>query len=540
MLQCFIQVSIGRPWGNLQKPHGASGACAISMAQDVVSPDKTNVLPSSEFHDDLMFERAVGSNGTGPISSIAETNPDALLDGFAATDMGNAHRLVKHHGALIRYVPGWDFLVWSGSRWKKDDTEGSIRIGKDTVRSMIVDAADHLKYWASEKIEVLKAKALLKHAERSSSMGRLKAMVEASRSEKGVVMRNNDFDTDLMLLNADNCTIDLRTGEAQVHEPSHYITKKTPAIYDPEAKCPTWEMFLLDVFQTPELVSYIQRVLGYCITGETREQCAFIFHGTGSNGKSTLLQTVLRVLGPDYASQLNSSTLVEHREGSSANNDVAALQGIRMVSCIEVGSGRRLNEELVKQFTGQDRIRARFLYEESFEFEPQFKLIIAANHKPEIRGQDYGMWRRVRLIPFKRTFKETEKDVLLPQRLAAESSGILRWLVEGAKQWLDHGLVTPEVVKEATLEYKDEMNEIGDFIGTTFAGPDLSCGATEIYTAYCRYMEGRGKPMTQTAFGRRLDDLGFVSAKQRGIRVRLGISMLPPSKTLNTFDEHLT
>lgn len=482
-----------------------------------------------------MFERVVSTNGTGPISTrVVDDNPTSLLDGFSATDIGNAHRVVQHWGAHVRYVAEWGFLVWSGSRWKKDDTEGTIRIAKDTVRSMIVEAGNHLKVWAGDKAEVKRAKELLKHADSSSSMGKLKAMVEATRSESGVVMRSTEFDTDIMVFNAENCTIDLRTGVARVHAPGDYITKKSPTIYDETAQCPAWEKFLLEVFGSSDLVSYVQRLLGYALTGDTREQCLFIFHGTGSNGKSTLLNTVLRTVGTDYSNQLNSSTITERKEGS-ANNDVAALQGIRLVSCIEVGSGRRLNEELVKQFTGQDRIRARFLYKEAFEFEPQFKLIVAANHKPEARGQDYGLWRRVRLIPFLRTFREAEKDPLLPQRLQAEASGILAWLVRGAVEWAKTGLNDPETVLAATRDYKDEMNEIGEWVGLTYNHNGAWEPSASLYKSYKQWAEDRGdRPMTQTAFGRRLDDLGFRAGKKDGIRIRLGISLTPKQPVLDT------
>lgn len=496
--------------------------------------------PDEKFHDDPMFERAVAANGTGPLSSLSSENPDALFDGYAKTDLGNGHRLVHHHGHNLRYVPEWGYLVWSGSRWKRDDTEGTMRIAKDTVRSMIVIAAEQLKNWAGDKAEVKKAKDMLKHAESSQSLGRMKAMLEAARSERGIVMRPDQFDTDGFFFNTENCTIDLRTGTAHKHTKENYITKKSPTFYDENAKAPAWDKFLMEVFGTQEMVDYIQRVLGYCLTGDTREQCVFIFHGNGSNGKSTLVNTVLRIIGTDYASQLNSTTITERKE-NTANNDVAALQGIRMVSCIEVGSGKRLNEELVKQFTGQDRIRARFLYKEAFEFEQQFKLIIAANHRPEVRGQDHGMWRRVRLVPFTRTFTEKDKDPMLPQKLLAESAGILAWLVRGAKAWLETGLITPQTVREATLEYKDEMNELGDWIGLCFVGDKLSDGATTLYRSYKEWAEQRGdKPMSQTAFGRRMDDLGFASGKKDGVRLRLGISLTPPPRTLDNIEQYET
>lgn len=502
--------------------------------------ESTPLIPSSQekAHDDPAFERFVASNGTGPLSTQPEENPDALLDGYAATDTGNGHRLAAHHGSLIRYVAEWGYLVWSGSRWRKDDTEAMIRFGKDVCRTMIVEAGTHLKDWATDKKEIERGKKLLKHAEASQSMGRLKAMVENVRSEHGIVMRATEFDVDALLLNCDNATVDLRTGEAKPHEMSDYITKKVPVAYDPDATAPTWERFLADVFGDPALIAYIQRVIGYCLTGDTREQCVFIFYGTGSNGKSTLLQTVLRILGNDYATQLNSSTITQHKDGG-ANNDVAALQGIRFVSCIEVGDGKKLNEELVKQFTGQDRIRARFLYKESFEFEPQFKLLIAANHKPEVRGQDTGMWRRVRLIPFTRTFTEEKKDPLLPGKLLAESKGILAWMVRGAKEWLEKGLVTPDVVRAATLAYKEEMNELGEFLETfTWRGAGLTCAAGTLYGMYRELVESRhDRPMSQQAFGRRMHDLGFEAGKERGVRVWHGLSTEPQARTLSTFGE---
>lgn len=432
-------------------------------------------------------------------------------------------------------------MVWSGSRWRKDDTEAMMRLAKDICRSMTVDAAQHIKDWATDKDQVKRGKAMLKHSEVSQSIGKLKAMVEAAKTEPGIVMRTTEFDVEPLLLNCENCTVDLRTSEARVHEMSDYITRKVPTTFDENATCPTWEKFLLDVFGDPALIAYIQRVLGYCLTGDTREQVVFIFHGSGSNGKSTLLQTVLRILGNDYATQLNSTTITMHREGG-ANNDVAALQGIRFVSCIEVGDGKKLNEELVKQFTGQDRLRARFLYKESFEFEPQFKLLMAANHKPEVRGQDHGMWRRVRLIPFTRTFTDDQKDPLLPAKLMAEKNGILAWMIRGAKEWLEKGLVTPDVVKRATVAYKEEMNELGDFLETfTWRGEGLSCAAGGLYAKYREWAESRhDRPMTQTAFGRRMGDLGYEAAKERGVRVWHGLSTEPQARTLTNFDERGT
>lgn len=500
---------------------------------EAVSPEKpieTRTIPAN---DDPAFERFVAANGTGPISTQALDHPEALLDGFAASDIGNAHRICVHHGHLFRYVSEWGWIVWTGARWHKDRTDLMMRLAKDTVRGMIHSAGETLTLFRHDKEhrdDLTAAKEMIKHAEATSSKNRLKAMIELSQSESGTVALSETFDADPMLFNCDNATIHLETGEPTIHEPSDYITRLSETPYEAEAKCPTWDKFLMDVFQTQPLIDYIQRVIGYCLTGSGKEQVVFIHHGTGSNGKSTFLNTVMKVLGEDYAAQIDASSITG-KGRSGANNDVARLRGKRFVSSIEVGEGRSLNEALVKQFTGEDKIAARFLFKEFFEFQPEFKLHIAANHKPEVRGQDNAMWRRVRLIPYRRVFNDQEKDPGLPAKLLAEKAGILAWAVRGALAWLKDGLVTPEVVKEATIAYRDEMNDLGEFLEAfTWRGVSYSCAAGELYSQYRVWTEERhDKPMTQQAFGRRMHDLGFEHGKDRGVRVWHGLRNTSPS-----------
>lgn len=486
--------------------------------------------PDEAPHEDPALEKFVGSNGTGPLGAEPETTPNVLIDGWGSTDLANAYRLVHHFGELFRYVGEWGFVVWTGARWSKDRTDLMMRFAKKTTNQMVRDAAEHLRLWAGEKDHVKAAKKLLEHAETSESARKLANMIELSRSEPNIVALPESFDNDPFYLNCENGTVDLRTGEAHSHSQQDMLTKKCPTWYDPDAKAPTWEKFLMEVFGSQQLIDYIQRVFGYALTGSGREQVVFILHGKGSNGKSTLLNTVLKVMGEDYAAQIDATSITGGRKGG-ASNDIARLRGIRFVSSIEVGEGRRLNEALVKQFTGGDKVTARFLYKEFFEFQPEFKLFIAANHKPELVGQDNGMWRRVRLIPFKRTFSDEQRDSKLPEKLLAEGPGILAWLVRGALAWQKDGLVTPDVVKEATLEYRDEMNDLGEFLETyTWKEPTGSCGSGELYGIYRSWCENRhDKPMTQTAFGRRMHDLGYESRKERGVRVWHGIVTVPPA-----------
>lgn len=509
------------------------------MGPEPTPPSKAGFSPELRpvFHEDPAFERVVQSNGHGPLSTVVEKHPHALLDGLPATDIGNAHRLCRNHGSNFRYVSEFGWLVWTGARWHKDRTDLMMRYAKDTVRSMIHDAGEDLSLFHKDlehKDDLKRAKEMLKHAESSSSGRRLKSMVELAQSEASVVLKPEDLDSDKLLLNCANGTVDLSNGQPGPHDQSNLITRLCPTHYDQEAICPTWDKFLLDVFQTPALVEYVQRAIGYCLTGIGTEQVVFIHYGTGSNGKSTFLNTIQKVMGEEYASQIDAGSITAGRRGT-ANNDIARLRGKRLVSCIEVGEGRKLNESLVKQFTGGEKIAARFLFKEFFEFEPEFKLHIAANHKPEVQGQDYGMWRRVRLIPYKRTFRDSEKDPSLQSKLVAEAPGILAWMVRGAAMWRTHGLTTPEVVQEATLAYKDEMNELGDFLDTfTWKNPLMSCGASDLYKKYKEWDEARGnRPMTQTAFGRRLGDLGYESRKERGVRVWHGLTTEPQPMTLD-------
>lgn len=503
--------------------------------------------PSGESHTDPAIESHVGANGTGPISSIIPAAGNLLHDGYPATDQGNAHRLVDHHGHIIRYTAAQNWLHWTGARWKMDDLGFLMRLAKDTVRSMVHSAGEILRLYKGDfrldskgktvyGPEVAEAKKLINYAETSQSARKLKAMLELASSEPGIVMRSDDFDTDPFLFNCDNATIDLRTGEARTHEQSDYITKLCPTYYDPDAKAPSWDKFLLDVFKTPELVSYVQRVVGYCLTGDVTERAVFVHYGTGSNGKSTFLNTITDVVGGEYCARVGASSITGiGKNGPSP--EIARLRGKRLASCIEIGEGKRLNEEFIKSLSGgaREKISARFLFSNHIlEFVPEFKIHVAVNHRPEIKGQDLGIWSRIRLIPYTRTFGDSEKDLNLNAKLAKESSGILAWAVRGAVEWRQKGLVTPDVVKAATLEYREDMDDLADFIGLTYTYPEAVAGSGELYKAYREWSESRGeRPCSQTAFGLKLAERGFQSGKDKGVRIWQGISLVPKPRTVD-------
>lgn len=493
-----------------------------------------------EVHNDPALERVIGANGTGPINTRISEAGNLLPDGFPATDLGNAHRFVEQAGELVRHTAAQGWLHWTGARWKQDDMGFLITLAKDTVRVMVNYGGEVLQLYKGDNAhsqEVRQALKLIKYAGESQSARKLKSMLELASSERGIVMRPDDFDSEPMLFNCANCTIELPTGEARVHEKTDYLTKKCPTHYDPDAKAPAWDKFLLDVFQTPELVSYVQRVVGYCMTGDATERAVFVHYGTGSNGKSTFLNTITDVLGEDYCARIGSGTITGMaKDGPSP--EIARLRGKRLASCIEMGDGRRLNEEVIKSLSGgaREKISARYLFNNHvMEFAPEFKLHMAVNHRPEIRGQDLGIWSRIRLIPYTRTFSDQERDLGLVARLRLEASGILAWAVRGAIEWRQRGLVTPDVVKIATMEYREEMDGLADFLGMTHEYSGATVGAGELYQVYRDWAEKRGdKPLNQNSLGRRLTERGLKSGKERGVRVWHGLSLVPQPRTVDS------
>ena len=268
-----------------------------------------------------------------------------------------------------------------------------------------------------------------------------------------------------------------------------------------------------------ELVTYLQRALGYAITGSTREQVLFFLFGVGANGKSTLLEAVKSVMGPDYSVEAAPGLLLS-KNSEQHPAERAQLFRKRLVTTIEVEDGRRFAESWVKQLTGSDQITARRMREDFWSFDPTHKIFLAANHKPEIRGTDPAIWRRIRLIPFEATFSGGKQDKTLQEKLAAECEGILAWLVAGAVSWHRDGLQAPREVLAATETYRSEQDVLGDFVAECCVeGNDsLTASSAELYDAYTRWHRDAvgGQALTQTAFGRRLAEKGFLKARFTG------------------------
>jgi putative DNA primase/helicase len=392
-----------------------------------------------------------------------------------------------------------------------------MRLAKDTAAGLYRDAAG----LATRDLR----KQVADWAAKTESEPRLRAMLSLAQSE--LAIRPEQFDADRWALNCMNGTLDLQ-AEAVLHphRRAQLITRMVPTIYDRSAECPIWESVLATLFQGDEgLIKFVQKSVGYSLTGDTREQVVFIFHGTGANGKTLVLMVLMDLLG-DYATQTPAATLLV-KKGDGIPNDIARLAGCRFAAAVETEDGQRLAEGLVKQMTGRDRLVARFLRAEFFEFVPQFKLFLATNHKPRIRGTDHAIWRRIRLVPFAVTIPDAQQDRDLPEKLKAEWPGILAWAVRGCLAWQREGLGTPDAVAQWTQRYREEMDVLGAFIAERCrVEPTLGSRASALYEAYTAWSQRAGeRPLSKRSFGLRLGERGFQAEKVNGDRWWIGLEI---------------
>jgi len=418
-----------------------------------------------------------------PVADLQEHAASRAREGIPWSDYGNAERLVQAHGEDLLHVTGLGWHVWEGRRYRRDDDGEVMRRAKASARALREEAA------ALESGE--EANKLFAHATKSESRPRLEAAVALAATELKVVCPADALDADPFLLNCPNGTVDLRSGELRDHCRDDRITKLAGAPYEPDAGSPRWLELLATALEgDEELIAFTQRAVGYSMTGDTREQCLFILHGEGANGKTTFLNGIGDALG-DYATAADSSTFLGGRAGGGPRPDVTRLRGARFVRSAEVEADARLAEVFVKQATGGDTLVARSLYRDEFEFRPQLKLWIAANHLPAIRGTDHAIWRRLRRIPFEHTVSRPDRT--LPDKLRDELPGILAWAVQGCLAWQQEGLGIPARVKEATESYREAQDSIGAFLREHCRlDPHVRTGASELRDAYGRWCNEQG------------------------------------------------
>ena len=437
------------------------------------------------------------------------------------TDLGNAKRFVLRYRDRVRYCERWSkWFVWDGKRWKEDETLAVYSLAAGLIRGL---------YAIAKRIQDEEEReAFLKHLIKSESWRSLTAMLNLAKSDPAIAIRPSDLDSDPWLLTVQNGTLDLRGGRLRPHNPQDLISKLAPVDYDAEAQCPHWLEFLFMVMKgRSSLVEFLQRAFGSCLTGITSDKAMFILYGAGGdNGKSTMVDVFQCILG-DYALRTPVETFLRKKEGSIPN-DVARLKGARFVWASENERGSRLSEALIKEMTGGDRMSARFMRGEFFEFYPEFKPWMATNHKPQIRG-DRAIWRRLKLIPFEVSIPvEVQKprhEVMAMFR--AEFPGILAWAVQGCLEWQREGLGVPEEVIAATKEYEAEQDTFAMFLDETCVqAPNARASSIALYRAYKAWAEDHGElPASHKMFASFLSERGFGKTRTaRGI-VYLGIGL---------------
>lgn len=420
------------------------------------------------------------------------------------TDLGNARRLVKAHGKDLRYVAAQGhWYYWDGKRWCVDQVGEVMRRAKDTVSQMYQEA--------SLLQDEVARRDLAAWAMRSESASRLEALVKLARTEPELATTLDAFDQDQWLLNCLNGTLDLRTMRQREHRREDLITRLIAIDYDPEAQCPLWETFLDQVMGgNTELQSHLQRAIGATLVGENRDQVFYVLYGTGQNGKSTFQTTLGTMLG-EYAMHADSRTILV-RQGDSPRGDIARLKGARIVTIAELGTGRNLDEGVVKQLTGGDKVTVRHLYQEEFEYLPQFTIFLATNQKPVIRGTDVGIWRRIQMIPFQVSIPNGERDEQLPAKLKQEMPGILAWAVRGCREWQEKGLQPPDEVLQATARYRNEMDVVGQYFDERVVSrTGARTKAADLYTDYQSWCRDNGEEaLARRKFIEQMEQRGVV------------------------------
>lgn len=514
--------SDGQDHGDFNDLHQFDGLDAVRDQLEKTDRVGSDSSPSNDAGDTDLLPAALEFDA--PSLAVADVR-DGTATTRPLTEYGNALRILDNCGEHLRFAPevrGW--LVWRDAAWTWDTTGAHVRETAAALAPAIYSEgaafpmamAEYFAKWAratQTELRVNSAVAML------SDMGRVRLPLSA-------------VDADPMLIGFDHArqVIDLQTGLARPAAPGDYVTKSlTPCAMGDASKAVRWHSFLDQIFNGDvELIDWLHRWCGYLLTGSTQEQIFLFFFGLGANGKSVFAELIRYVLG-DYARTVAAETLTEtKRQGGAASPDLADLIGCRLALTTETEDGSALAESLVKALTGGDSITARKLYHDPVAFTPAFKLLMLGNHRPIIRGTDFGIWRRVRLVPFSRIFAEDERDTHLLDKLKAESNHILAWMVQGCIAWQHKGLAdVPAAIANQTAEYRQEQDVIGQWLAEcTKADRTAETDTGEVYTSYRNWALDSGlKPASKVSIGRRLSERGFYNRKSHGKRIWVGITL---------------
>jgi P4 family phage/plasmid primase-like protien len=476
-------------------PEGEDRARA---AADTFNADKytgwntlTEILPPAvvnrvriylEGESKTTIEVSAPSKSNDPVSDAAAGKP------WPDTDIGNAHRLRHLYGDRIRYEHTRQrWLVWEGTHWQADENGSIWRLAEAVADSIRQEAAQ-----APDKVSDM----LMGWSKKSQSKARQEALIHLARNMTPLAITTAALDTDDWTFNLLNGTVDLRSGELREHRRDDHITRVSPVTYEPDARCPLWLECLNQWMRgDSELISYLQTLAGYWLTGDVNWQILPIFYGEGANGKSTFLDTLAAILGP-YAGIAPPDLLIAN-PGQSHPTELADLWGKRFVIASETEEGKSLRIALVKSLTGDSTIKARFMRQDFFEFRRTHKLVLSTNHKPRVADATNAAWRRLKLVPWTVIIPQEQQDRNLMAKLKAEAPGILLWMLDGVAALQEEGIVDPEIIKNATLDYRHDENPIQDFLDEMcMFAPNAWIANGELYQRYNQYCATLGEKFT--------------------------------------------
>ena len=462
---------------------------------------------------------------------------DAKLD-FSPGEVGHGERFVDSWGHCTRFDASRGvWMIWRGNHWAPDEENEAVLRMTRVAKSILEVEAVALRACANDIDDPCLAIARKVYVEglKLHNYRTISAALQIARVLPGMATKTSQYDADPMVFNCESGVIDLRTGLMSEHRAEHLLTKICPVkLGGADAKCTRWMQFLDEITRgDEELVAYLQRVVGYILTGSMEEQCFFLFYGGGANGKSTFINVIKHLMGA-YAQQVDFTTFMDMNRGAAPRNDLAALVGKRFVVSPEGMDGKALDETVVKQFTGGDAMSVRFLNKEFFTFQPVGKIVLASNYLPVVKGTDHGIWRRMRLVPFLAKFDGANADKRLLETLIAEGPAILRWAIDGSQMWLKGGLGIPAAVAAATMNYRSAMDIFQTFIDERCSVNFTSnVGSQVIYDAYLDWCVSAGirMPMKQSVFNLRLEERGFVRKKTSTQNLWMGVTLKPMTNT---------
>jgi putative DNA primase/helicase len=497
------RVFVSCPWSDQHTTHG-NGTDTVLLLDGNSTPTFHCSHDHCSDKDIMSYLDHHEQRTPGCVDAACSKTYETSAGDLSHNDAGRADRFVERFGRDLRFVPEREvWLTWERDRWRLD-TDGAVqRFAIAMHKEMLVAAAaipgtDEV----SAKLRSVAAKEALLCGDRHN----ISDFVHLARINPRVLLPVDKLDADPWLVGAGNWVIDLRTGGSRAYTREDFITRTLACDVDPNATCPRWEKFIEEVFPDEEVRRYVWKAIGYTLTGDMREQVFFFLHGIGRNGKSVFVRTLEKYVFGKLSVRAGRGITATTERGGYPATEVAELAGARMILTSETEQGQKLNENVIKDLSGGDAMRGRNLYENAFTFLPVGKLWIVGNHKPTIRGTDGGIWRRVRLVPFSQTFEGAADDRQLPDKLAAEASGILNWCVRGCLLWQQEGLEMPDVIREAVNEYQRDEDKLADFIEDTVT----ACRAgtikhADLFKAYQRHCEEHGnRPWTSRALAKAL------------------------------------